>query len=260
MFLYGLFGQRFVGSLPPHQTATPASYFFEVVQRLEMNGYLLTNESSARLFQGWAIERPGRAAEVFAMAATVGVVLPSGASSKPPPATTPAEPPTQAAPGNTSPVQLTLRIIPGHVEASWVSEDKAQRGEDILPAELPEVDAAQERVWALTRGGTAEDLAKAVDALGYTLTQALIRPNIQEQLGRARETATRQIRPFELRLDFANSERHAHYSWELLREPSPPHRVLSTFPGVFISRPFTFAALPTPPAPGATKLLLVLGD
>ncbi|MBK7757969.1 MAG: hypothetical protein IPI35_16540 [Deltaproteobacteria bacterium] len=36
--------------------------------------------------------------------------------------------------------------------------------------------------------------------------------------------------------------------------------MLSTLPGVFISRPFTFAALHTPPAPGAKKLLLLLGD
>jgi hypothetical protein len=260
MFLFGLFGQRFVGSLPPHQYTTAAQYYFEVVQRLEMNGYLLANEMGKRLFQEWATERPGRAAEISALATAINAGLTSGTGPDAQQASAPIAPPTLTATKDSSPLQLTLRIISGHVEATWLSEGKPQRGEDALPTELPEVDAAQARVWSLTKAGTAEELAKAVDALGHTLTQALIRPNIQEQLGKARDAATRLNRPFELRLDFANSEKHAHYSWELLREPSPPHRVLSTLPGVFITRPFTFAALPTPPDPGEKKLLLVLGE
>ncbi|MBK7760236.1 MAG: hypothetical protein IPI35_28275 [Deltaproteobacteria bacterium] len=58
--LYGLFGQSFVGSLPPHQYISAAQYFFEVVQRLEMNGYLLNNKMGQSLFAELGKERPGR--------------------------------------------------------------------------------------------------------------------------------------------------------------------------------------------------------
>ncbi|MBK7757968.1 MAG: hypothetical protein IPI35_16535 [Deltaproteobacteria bacterium] len=180
MFLYGLFGQRFVGSLPPHQTATPASYFFEVVQRLEMNGYLATNEVERAAVSGWAIERPGRAAEVFAMAATVGVVLPSGASSKPPQASATPPSPRRRRPTGTPPPSSSPCGSSRPRRASWVGEGKtnverASSGGAARGGRRPR------SVWSLTSGGTAADLAKAVDALGCA-RRALIRPNIQEQL------------------------------------------------------------------------------
>ncbi|MBK9646196.1 MAG: CHAT domain-containing protein [Deltaproteobacteria bacterium] len=122
------------------------------------------------------------------------------------------------------------------------------------------MDAAQAEVWNITNSPDISPLAKAVDKLARTLTEAFVRRNVQEQIGRARDAATSLNRPLEICLAFANTDMHAHYSWELLQESNPPHRMLITLPGVFITRRFTFAALPAPIEPGVKKLLIVLGE
>jgi hypothetical protein len=50
-------------------TQPPAQYFFEVVQRLEMNGYLLNNKMGQAFFAELVKERPGRGDEIAALAA-----------------------------------------------------------------------------------------------------------------------------------------------------------------------------------------------
>jgi hypothetical protein len=223
-----------------------------------MNGYLLANEMGKRLFQEWA-----KNARVARGDLRLGHRhqrrVTSGTGPDAQQAAAPIAPPTLTATKDSSPLQLTLRIISGHVEATWLSEGKPQRGEDALPTELPEVDAAQAQVWSLTKAvADRRELAKrGRRSETHADPSAHSAEHSGAQLGKARD-AVQQKRPLEIRLDFASSERHAHYSWELLREPSQSARPLSTIPNVFITRPFASHALLTLVVPSEKKLLLVL--
>ncbi|MCK6520720.1 CHAT domain-containing protein [Myxococcota bacterium] len=265
--LYGLFGQSFVGSLPPHQYVPAAQFYFEVVQRLEMNGYLLNNKMGQNLFAELQKERPGRGDEITLIATQLGVQVAGGGDNQRPPGpnavaaidelrgliTTKTNHPPQ--------VCLRVNIAKGQVTAAWQSGDRELKGSADLPADTSVLHMAQQKLIKVTqRGGPATQIAEASSALGTLLSQHIFQPGIQAQFTLALHTINEASGELNVQLEFGGEEDLAQLSWELLREPSQPHGFLSTLPNVFLTRRYPRASAPFRLPDTPKKLLLVLGE
>ena len=267
--LYGLFGQSFAGSLPPHQYIPAAQFFFEVVQRLEMNGYLLNNKMGQSLFAELGKERPGRGDDISKLAGELAITLPRGGGGE---GQQSPNPPTVAAiddlsgmitaKANHAPqVCLRVNIAKGQVTAAWQSGDRELKSSADLPGDTSHLHAAQQKLIKVTRrGGPAAQIAEASSALGTLLSQHMFQSGIQTQFTMALNKINEGGGELNLQLEFGGKEDLAQLSWELLREPDEPHGFLSTLPGVFLTRRYPRPTAPYRVKETPKKLLLVLGE
>jgi hypothetical protein len=266
--LYGLFGQSFVGSLPPHQYTTAAQYFFEVVQRLEMNGFLANNKMGQAFFAELVKERPGRGDEINNIAAQLGVKASAGGGDVTTPAVAPAialddlRGMLGAQARQTPQIRLTLNIANGLATAAWWSGERELKDSAHLPADTSTLQAAQRELRRATRNKYTPpaQIADASAALGTALSQHLFQGNIQAQFALALNEINRGGGELNLQLEFGGEEDLAQLSWELLRGPSAPHNFLCTLPGVLLTRKYPSNVTPYKLPDTPKKLLIVLGE
>jgi len=267
--LYGLFGQSFVGSLPPHQYISAAQFFFEVVQRLEMNGYLLNNKMGQSLFAELGKERPGRGDDISKLAGELGVKAAQGGgsgdgSNTSPPAAVAMESlrGMLGAPSKHSPhVRLVVNIANGLATASWWSSDRELKGSDHLSTDTTILHDAQKKLRYATRcKGTSAQIAEASRALGTELSKYVFHGGIRAQFAVALNEINRSGGELDMELEFGGEEDLAQLSWELVRDPSPPHNFVCTLPGVTLTRRYPRTGTPRKLEDTPKKLLIVLGE
>ncbi|MBK9368424.1 MAG: hypothetical protein IPN01_19295 [Deltaproteobacteria bacterium] len=226
--LYGLFGQSFVGSLPPHQYIPAAQFFFEVVQRLEMNGYLLNNKMGQSLFAELGKERPGRGDDISKLAGELAITLPRGGGGE---GQQSPNPPTVAAiddlsgmitaKANHAPqVCLRVNIAKGQVTAAWQSGDR--RAEDLRPT-CPAVDAAaqQKLIQVTRRGGPAAQIAEASSPWARA-HPGICSSRVSRPSSPWRPTMQQGGRPWSSASRLRGTRGPRPLTWELLREPDEP--------------------------------------
>ncbi len=266
--LYGLFGQRFVGGLPPHQFVGQDDYFFETVQHLARYGVLLNNKMGQDFFSELVRERPGRGEEISALAGQFDITIDVPIDSAPLQLSpriieVPTSSTVQGAEPPLSPLhthhRLTLNIANGLATMSWWTGDRELKDSAHLPRDTSMLHAAQDRLRRATRhGDRPTQIGDASMALGTALSQHLFRGAMQSQFFAALSEMNSVGGALELQLEFGGEERLAQLSWELLRAPYPPHNFLCTLPGLIVTRryPLTITPFKLPDTP--KKLLIVL--
>lgn len=266
--LQHLFGQCLAERLPSHEHVAARDYFFNVVENLDDDGYLVHKRLGRRLFVELMVQRPGYKDELHLLAEVLGLDVMQ-------------EYETRLGPQNeldstsrlsqltnnlgvgarhSRQVRLNINIANGFATASWwLGEDEIKESAP-LAADTSHLHEAQRRLIEVTRrGGSQKEIGEASSALGTLLSQHIFGAGIRTQFILALDKINRGGGELNVQLEFGGGEDLAQLSWELLRDPSEPHSFLSTMPGVFLTRRYPRTTPRYRPPDTPKKLLLVLG-